>query len=543
MPPKRRIPAEKTKALPPQSAGALTFARALARPVFWRYGALGLILLLAGFLRVYQLDTVPPGFSPDEAMEGSNALEALETHSFRVFYPENNGREGLYANAVAASIAVFGNSKLAVRLPAAVSGTLTVLGLYCLAAEVFPVPMALLASFLLATSFWHIVASRLAGHAIMAPLFLVWALYFLVYSVNRLGGGRFPAIAVLCGGISFGLGFHSYSSFRITPLLIGLILVIAFVQARSAGQLRAFGLLVLGYFSTAALVCLPLALYFAGNPAMLWNRARQVSVFNASDPVMRIALNSWKTAQMFFFEGDGNWRHNYSGDRELFWPVGICFFLGCVFAVRELIAGCQDRRKGPLDTGIWVRSMVGPGWLLIGAIPVVLSDEGMPHALRSVVFAPAACLIAAWGAWSAFSWVKSRVPSHPVLVGVFVILVVLAVQPYHLYFESWAKRPEVASAHLEFVENMAGAITRLPNGTEKYVVSTTQFLPVRGIPLIAQPIMYLTDSFTARGQAEHHIYYVTSENAVRFGVGEDPQKELCQKVNAAHPYAETFCLP
>lgn len=390
---------------------------------------MALILLLAGFLRVYQLDTVAPGLSPDEAMEGSNALEALETHSFRVFYPENNGREGLYANAAAASIAVFGNGKLAVRLPAAISGILTVLGLYCLAAELFPIPIALLASFLLATSFWHIVASRLAGHAIMAPLFLVWALYFLVHSVNRLGSGRFPAIAVLCGGISFGLGFHSYASFRIAPLLILPILAIASVRARSAGQLRAFGLLVAGYLATAILVCLPLALYFVTHPDMLWNRARQVSVFNAPDPVSRIAVNIWKTAQMFFFEGDANWRHNYSGERELFWPVAICFFAGCVLALHELIAAFQNRRNGPPDSGIWLRAVVGLGWILLGAIPVVLSNEGMPHALRSVVFAPAVFLIAAWGVWSAYSWMKTRVPGYVLLAVAPLILLALCVQP------------------------------------------------------------------------------------------------------------------
>jgi hypothetical protein len=217
--------------------------------------------------------------------------------------------------------------------------------------------------------------------------------------------------------------------------------------------------------------------------------------------------------------------------------------VGCVFALRELIAAFQNRRNGILDTGVWLRGVVGLGWLLLGAIPVVLSNEGMPHALRSVVFAPAVFLIAAWGVWSAYSWMKTRVPSYLLLAVAPVILLVLCVQPHRLYFESWAKHPEVAAAHLEFVENMADAIARLPNGTEKYVVFTTQFLPVRGIPLIAQSIMYLTDSFTPRGQAEHHINYVTSENAAKFGVGADPTKDLCHKVNDAHPYAETFCLP
>jgi hypothetical protein len=52
------------------------------------------------------------------------------------------------------------------------------------------------------------------------------------------------------------------------------------------------------------LVCLPLGLYFASHPEMLWNRARQVSVFNDSHPATRVALNILKTAEMFFFHGD-----------------------------------------------------------------------------------------------------------------------------------------------------------------------------------------------------------------------------------------------
>jgi 4-amino-4-deoxy-L-arabinose transferase-like glycosyltransferase len=464
-------------------------------------------------------------------MEGSNALEAIETHTFKVFYPENNGREGLYANTVAASIAVFGNSKFAVRLPAAVSGTLTVFGLYCLAAELFTVPIALLASFLLATSFWHIVASRLAGHAIMAPLFLVWTLYFLVHAVIRLGKGNFPLLATLCGGVSLGLGFHSYASFRIAPLLIAPILAIALIQARSAGRLRAFGLLLAGYLSTAIVVCLPLALYFIDHPEMLWNRAHQVSVFQASDPAIRIGRNIWTTAQMFFFRGDANWRHNYSGDRELFWPVALCFLAGCFLAVRDL-----------RDTRNWLRGIIGLGWLFVGAIPVVLSDEGLPHALRSIVFAPPVFLLAAWGAWCGYALAKTKLPNDLLRVGIPLLLLVLSIQPYILYFDSWAKRPEVALAHLAFAENMAKAIVRLPDQTEKYVVLPVQSLPVRGIPLIAQSIMYLTNSFTERGQQEHNIHYVTSENAASLGIAGDPARNLCERVNDARPDAETFCM-
>jgi 4-amino-4-deoxy-L-arabinose transferase-like glycosyltransferase len=497
---------------------------------------------MGSFLRFHELAAVPPGLSPDEAMEGSNALEALETRNFQVFYPENNGREGLYANAAAAAIGVFGNTKLALRLPAALCGTLTVAGLYLLVAELFPIPIALLGSFFLATSFWHIVASRIAGHAIMAPLFLVWTLYFLVRAILRLGQ---PGMLInsLIAGMFLGLGFHSYAPFRIAPLLIGPILIAVFLQARSSGRSRSFGLLLFGYISAATLVCVPLVLYFVRVPEMFWNRANQVSVFNSIHPAQRVVLNILNTAQMFFYQGDKNWRHNYSGDRELFWPVALCFALGCFLAVRELLAGVRDARQHPVDIRIWLRGMAGIAWLLVGAIPVVLSDEGLPHALRSLVFAPAVFVLAAWGAVHAYSWAKLKAPRHLLLGATSILLAVLCVQPYNLYFNSWATRPEVATANLAFAENMADAIGRLPNQTEKYVVLCTQALPVRGIPLIAQSIMYLTDSFTSRGQAEHHIYYVTRQNAGSLGGNDEPGNNLCDRVNTAHPYAETFCIP
>ena len=84
------------------------------------------ILLLAAFLRLHQFTVLPPGFYVDESMYGNNAMEALETGHFHVFYPEDNGREGLYINLVAFSVKVFGNQPWAVRLPSVFFGVATV---------------------------------------------------------------------------------------------------------------------------------------------------------------------------------------------------------------------------------------------------------------------------------------------------------------------------------------------------------------------------------------------------------------------------------
>ena len=163
---------------------------------------------MAAFLRLGNLSTVPPGLYPDEAMNGNNALESLAANEWKVFYPENNGREGLFINIQSFSVAMLGNEPWALRLPSAIFGILTVLGVYFLTKELFrdkilfsPKPpqasghgsseserasrgqasaslgqrsglreneiLALIVAFLLATSFWHINFSRIGFRAIM----------------------------------------------------------------------------------------------------------------------------------------------------------------------------------------------------------------------------------------------------------------------------------------------------------------------------------------------------------------------------------------
>ena len=89
------------------------------------------IIIIASFLRLYNITELPPGLYPDEAMNGNNALETLSPNGqFKWFYSENNGREGLFMNIQALSIALFGNFPWALRIISAIFGILTVLGLY-----------------------------------------------------------------------------------------------------------------------------------------------------------------------------------------------------------------------------------------------------------------------------------------------------------------------------------------------------------------------------------------------------------------------------
>jgi len=98
---------------------------------------IGIVVALAAFFRLYDLKNVPPGLYPDEAMNGNNALETVVTGDYKIFYPENNGREGLFINIQAVFLKFLPREPWALRLPSALFGILTVLGIYLLTRELF----------------------------------------------------------------------------------------------------------------------------------------------------------------------------------------------------------------------------------------------------------------------------------------------------------------------------------------------------------------------------------------------------------------------
>ena len=90
-----------------------------------------ILILTAGiFLRFWKLDVLPPGIQYDEAYNGIDAIHANETGDYKIFYPENTGREGLHINVTAFFIKLFGVSSLSLRLANAMWGSLTLVGFY-----------------------------------------------------------------------------------------------------------------------------------------------------------------------------------------------------------------------------------------------------------------------------------------------------------------------------------------------------------------------------------------------------------------------------
>ena len=456
----------------------------------WR---LLLILILAGGLRFWSLNTAPPGIYHDEAINGIQGWDAAQTGHFKIFYPENYGREGLLINLTGLAEKVMGPSTVSLRLWPAIFGTLTVLGVFILARDLFESDsISLLSAFFIATSFWHLNFSRIAFAGIQMPFFLSWGigLVFAARIAAREAGGLVKGcLLAAAGGAFFGLGFHSYSPYRFAPFLALTCLIAALPKATP--ERKRFLLLCTVWALSALALALPLALYFWHNPGDFFARANKVSVWNAPNPLN----TSWnvfqETIKMFNLHGDPNWRHNMSESPELLLPVGLLFLLGIGFAANR-----SFRQKRVLDK-LFNRYSLPIWWLLIMLLPEELTIEGIPHALRAIGVVPGVMILAAIG----FDWLCRRFKTDPFRGFMATILVLIAAIESYRYFGVWAKDPETAQAfNWQFVE-IANQFNALPASQPRFVVVEAGGVlvahknpdgSVKNIPMPAQTVMFAT---------------------------------------------------
>jgi 4-amino-4-deoxy-L-arabinose transferase-like glycosyltransferase len=467
------------------------------------------VLAITSFFRFYHLAATPPGLYIDEAMDGVNAQNVAQTGQFKVYYPEDNGREGLYVNILALAFRYHllpDTVPWSLRMPAAVSGVLTVLGVYLLVTELFTDSIALLSAFFLATSFWHINFSRIGFRAILAPFCLSWAMYFLLKACrgNRLrnrtlrageGTAKYFLYAV-AGGVFYGLGFYTYIAFRITPLLLP-IPIIFFRKEPAVWKCAAFFLIV------TFLVALPIGWHYLHHPADFFSRTAQLSVTRSATPLAVVAGNTYKTALMFNWRGDRNWRHNVSREPQLYWPVGIFFLLGMILCA----TGFPKKHSGLAAGDSQFAILFLIVWFILGALPEILSDAGIPHALRAILMVAPAMIFAAIGAFWVYCRLAAKLDAGWMAAITACFLAFLGAAAYRQYFVTWARNPNVAAAFDADYVAIGKQINALPPSTEKYVVVAGGILDY-GIPSAAEAVLYVTHSFVPDAAAQKHVGHI-----------------------------------
>lgn len=317
----------------------------------------------------------------------------------------------------------------------------------------------------------------------MAPFFMIWSFYFLFLAMRKSKEWLF-ALA----GLIFGLGFHSYIAYRVAPLVALLPLWRFYRKGGGVCRPCAVGLFVF----TAFLAALPLLWYYAQNPQDFLGRTAGISIFSAQEPLAKFSENFVKTLGMFNFAGDFNWRHNLAGSPQLWWPVGIFFLVGIWLSFKKFK---------------WPESFILL-WFVVMLLPVALSNESLPHALRAIVLIPPAMIFAALGLDLVWENIRPRLR-----IFIFVFLAAAALQAYSQYFLRWAPNFNVYQAFQTDITEKARWLGQQPVEIKKYVITdAVDRADTTGTPMSFQPIIFITDTFYPQKQTEKNIYYISLKN-------------------------------
>ena len=382
-----------------------------------------LIILLAGFLRIWNLNHNPYGFNADEAAFGYNAYSLIETgrDEHGQLFPINfksfaDYKPGLFVYLVLPFVKILGLNVWAVRLPAALLGTLAVFVLMLLARDIFDEkkitnPLSLLSGFFLAVSPWHLHFGRGGWEAGVATTFALLGVWFFTKAI------RYRFSYVLPSVLFFILSIYAYHSTRlITPLMvIGLI-----IFYRKKIFLKANQRWILISAITGFLVLLPFIIDFLG-PAGL-SRFAGVSIFSDTGPfwwtnelrgqhadhwalLVRLLHNRVIAYGLVFFK---NWLSHFNGN--------FLFILGDVI----------ERSKVPetgqmyyfdipfVMAGFYFLLLKRPSnwklvifWLLLAPVAAAMTYQS-PSALRANNMVIPMVIISAYGAINIFEWFKKR---------------------------------------------------------------------------------------------------------------------------------------
>lgn len=455
------------------------------------YAALVIFILFFGvFIRFWKLDSIPPGMQYDEAFNGLNALQAIETGNYKVFYPENYGREAFHINVESIFIRNFGAESFALRMTNGIWGSLTLLGFFLLLRRLKFSPLAtILGTFMITFSFWHLNFSRTCYRAIMVPLLITWLSYFFFqgfYSEKK------KWLFFMLSGALTGLGLHTYIAFRVAPLIVIFVVIALFLSQKDF--IKQYHRLAIIYIVSALVVALPILVYFYQHPTDFSGRSEAVSVFNAPNMKFPQAFTTSLLAhlQSFYLVGDTNPRHNYPGQPTIPVAWSILFSLGFIISLKEIIVYLTKRIQAkikkqpelPAVTQLLYPSILGQSIFWIMLIPGVLSIEGIPHALRMIGAIPGVfllCIIPFEYVLNLYKHIqKSRTFNlkpwrwnilRASLLGIIVIVILSGFSQVNTYFNIWSKDPRVLGAFERKQFDLGRLIKQLPTKQHNYLIT------------------------------------------------------------------------
>lgn len=398
-----------------------------------------LIIFLAFVLRFYKVTEVPPALNWDEVSIGYNAYSVLKTgkDEWNQPFPVHFKAYGEYKLPMQIYLSIpgiyfFGLNELGVRITPVIYGTLTVVVMFFLGRALFASELAgLAAAFLLGISPWHIQLTRASFESSLATFFISLGVWWLIKGFKD---QKWFVISV----VPFALSVFTYNSARIlTPLFLIAIVLLYWRILIKFKKIVAFSLIVF------TILMLPLLPYlFSGersaryklvsitdDPGLVQRINQDRGHSKLPQPLPRLIHNKITyvafyasrnyiahfTPQFLFISGAPHKQHHVQNMGELYYFQAPFLLLGLYVLFKQ-----KNKFRGLLSA-----------WVLLAFVPVSVTNDSIPHALRTLIAVPFYQLVSGLGVVFSLKWFSKWSVSAKVLsVAVLVAIVGVSISWY-----------------------------------------------------------------------------------------------------------------
>ncbi len=461
------------------------------------------ILVIAAWFRFYALDTIPPGFTHDEAGHGHDAI-AIEHGARPLYETVGYGREPLYDYVVAWVMPLLGENYLTLRIVSALAGLLLIVVMHFWVRRAFDVPTAIATSAFLATSFWAVMVSRQALRSALLPLMFTAAVYFMwqavrPYAKQQTFQRRWPMIARLfsyvLAGLFLGLALMTYMAARVLPIVFIAFWIYLFVFHRQVWRANWFG--VIFVIGLGLIIAWPMFNYIASTPGAEQRLAQlsgPIDQLFAGNP-QELFGNIFRALGMFMFYGDNLWLYNIPGRPILGLLLGALAVAGLVISVLRF-------KRMEYALAIF--------WLVAGIFPSLITGVVASN-LRSIAALPVVYLFVSIGLVEIMRGLERIIDSHTLRTIPLVLLAVaVTVFTWNAYFDIWGQARDVRVAYHTTLFEVAQELDRasdLPTDVAISSIYPNRFHDPYALQLTLarkdMPLRWFTGSFVDMNGVPH----------------------------------------
>ncbi|MGJ3238287.1 MAG: glycosyltransferase family 39 protein [Anaerolineae bacterium] len=238
--------------------------------------ALLVIVSVAGYFRFHQL-AIHPLEMTDDHVEKILDAGRVRDGARNIFFANNGGREPvqMYLIALASYLPGLGINHDTIKFVSAVESLLTIPILFWMAYTVFEgeprrrrLLIALIASALLAVSYWHVAITRQGLRIPLTPLFVALNLIYLLRGIRHNRRSDF-----IIAGLILGFGLYTYQAVRMLPVVIVVAVAVAILfKARDWHQRLQYTLNLSVLVAISFSIFIPMFRYSVDYPELFWRR-------------------------------------------------------------------------------------------------------------------------------------------------------------------------------------------------------------------------------------------------------------------------------